>query len=260
MRVLKLGVKGSDVKSWQLFLIGQGFQPGPANGEFGEATRQATAAFQHKNKLDGDGAAGNQTIGKAMMLGFVVLDDDDPSKTGPNFPAKPAFPPLSSNAARQKVFGKFAFVAKPLPDNPENILITDNWERDNIVSFPVPQLIGVKGAPASGKIRFHRLAQPPMEKLWAAWAKAGLLDRVLGWSGSFVPRFVRGSTTVLSNHSFGSAFDINVPFNPLGAMPALVGQKGCVRELVPIANGFGFYWGGHFDRLDGMHFEIAFLK
>jgi hypothetical protein len=38
-----------------------------------------------------------------------------------------------------------------------------------------------------------------------------------------------------------------------------MGQKGCVRELVPIANEFGFYWGGHFSRMDGMHFEIAKL-
>jgi hypothetical protein len=36
-----------------------------------------------------------------------------------------------------------------------------------------------------------------------------------------------------------------------------------VRELVPIANQHGFYWGGHFrynkhtDQSDGMHFEWA---
>jgi hypothetical protein len=36
-----------------------------------------------------------------------------------------------------------------------------------------------------------------------------------------------------------------------------VGQKGSVRELVQIANNNGFYWGGHFSRKDGMHFEIA---
>ncbi|MBP0575977.1 M15 family metallopeptidase [Mycobacterium tuberculosis] len=39
-----------------------------------------------------------------------------------------------------------------------------------------------------------------------------------------------------------------------------MGAKGCVRELVPIANRFGFYWGGHFStRADGMHFEVAKL-
>jgi hypothetical protein len=31
-----------------------------------------------------------------------------------------------------------------------------------------------------------------------------------------------------------------------------------VRELVPIANRLGFFWGGHFqNRLDGNHFEVA---
>ena len=56
-----------------------------------------------------------------------------------------------------------------------------------------------------------------------------------------MPRFVRGSTTSLSNHAFGSAFDINVPFNRLGARPALVGQKGSVRRLVKTAHRHGFY-------------------
>lgn len=47
---------------------------------------------------------------------------------------------------------------------------------------------------------------------------------------------------------------------PLGAQPALSGQKGSVRDLVGIANEHGFYWGGHFrTRLDGMHFEVARL-
>ena len=33
--------------------------------------------------------------------------------------------------------------------------------------------------------------------------------------------------------------------------------KGCVRELIRMANESGFYWGGHFNRLDGVHFEVA---
>jgi hypothetical protein len=41
-------------------------------------------------------------------------------------------------------------------------------------------------------------------------------------------------------------------------MPALKGELGSVRELVPLANRHGFYWGGHFrGRPDGMHFEAA---
>jgi hypothetical protein len=68
---------------------------------------------------------------------------------------------------------------------------------------------------------------------------------------------VRGSNTTLSNHAWGTGFDINAKWNPLGAVPALRGDTGSVRELVPIAHDHGFFWGGHFSRSDGMHFEVA---
>ena len=94
--------------------------------------------------------------------------------------------------------------------------------------------------------------------MWAAWEAAGLLRFVLSWSGSFVPRFMR-SGKQLSTHAFGCAFDINVPWNGYYKQAALVGDQGSVRELVPIANQHGFYWGGHFPYgkglSDGMHFE-----
>ena len=110
-------------------------------------------------------------------------------------------------------------------------------------------------------MRFHRLAVGQLVALWAHWEKEGLLDRVLTWEGAFVARYVRGSSTNLSNHAFGSAFDINYAWNKLRKIPAFVGSKGSVRELVPIANEHGFFWGGHYEsRLDGMHFEVAVLK
>ena len=57
--------------------------------------------------------------------------------------------------------------------------------------------------------------------------------------------------------TWSTAFDINYAWNRLGALPALRGEKGSVRELVAIAHQHGFYWGGHFSRRDGMHFEVA---
>jgi len=77
----------------------------------------------------------------------------------------------------------------------------------------------------------------------------------LGWFGN--PRFIRGSRSILSNHAWYTAFDINYRWNMLGETPADIGEKGSVKELVPIAHDFGFYWGGHFRRRDGMHFEAA---
>ena len=134
------------------------------------------------------------------------------------------------------------------------------WEHDNIVEVPIPQLRKVLGDKAPTSIRFHRLAANQLQSLWAEWETAGLINRVLSFGGGFVARFVRGSRSVLSNHAFGSAFDINEAYNPFGRRPLSNGRKGCVRELVPIANRNGFYWGGHYQsRMDGMHFEIAVL-
>ena len=91
--------------------------------------------------------------------------------------------------------------------------------------------------------------------MWKEWDKAGLLDRIESYGGSYIARFIRGSRKHLSNHSYGSAFDVNMRWNRLGRKGALVGQKGCVRELVEIAEKWGFYWGGWFSREDSMHWE-----
>jgi hypothetical protein len=260
MRVLRENSKGPDVKQWQNFLIGQGFDPGLADGKFGPRTGQATMAFQSRFGLVADGIVGNASWGQAMVLGLPVLEDPPTGdQTGPDFPSKPSFSPLTSTAERQSLFGRFRFEANPIPGNRENIRILGDWEAQNIVRVQIPQLAGVSGAGTTGAVRFHRLAVAQLVSLWRAWEEAGLLDLVTTWGGAFVPRFVRGSVTSLSNHAFGTAFDINMAFNPLGARPALVGRPGAVRELVPLANRHGFYWGGHFTRLDGMHFEIAKL-
>lgn len=256
MRALKPGIEGSDVRKWQVFLVGQRLARFTPNGKFGPQTRAATIAFQRKHGLDPDGKVGNQTLGRAMALGFELVEFV--GEKGSGFPKEPRFRPLVGTAARQQIFGKFSFVSTPQPDNLEAIRITDDWESENIVKVVVPQLPGIKGAPSSATVRFHRLAAKQLQALFKAWSKARLLNRVVTWDGSFVARFIRGSTTVLSNHAFGSAFDINAAFNALGAEPAFPGKTGCVHDLVRIAHDHGFYWGGHFaNRRDGMHFEVA---
>lgn len=255
MQVLRLHSKGPNVRRWQLFLIGQGLLHEQADGVFGSNTFQATVAFQKRHKLEPDGEAGNITIGVAMQLGFGVLSDTDDSRTGINWPAEPDFSPLVNTAARQQMFGKFRFVAAPINGNPENIRVLDNWASQHIRLAKLPAV----GSVVPKQVEFHKLAVPQLENLWQAWQQAGLLQHVISWDGSYVPRFIRGSKTHLSNHAFGTAFDINCNFNRLGNIPARVGQKGCVRELVELANQHGFFWGGHFKRLDGMHFEVAKL-
>jgi peptidoglycan hydrolase-like protein with peptidoglycan-binding domain len=258
---LRLGSQGDLVRAWQSFLTGQGFDPGGLDGVFGDKSVAATQAFQRKSGLTPDGVAGRQTILSAMALGFELIDEPAPDTSGSNFPPRPDFAPLVSTAARQAVFGRFDFVAEPTSGNRENIRILGSWLHDNIFLVPIPQLRRALGPDAPAGMQFHRAAAEQLKGLWAEWEEANLLSRILSFDGSFAPRFIRGSRTNLSNHAFGSAFDINAEQNRLGTRPPLVGQHGSVRELVPIANKWGFYWGGHFGgRQDGMHFEIAFIK
>lgn len=268
MKVLQEGMKKNPrVKQWQFFLIGQGITvEGGADGDFGANTAEATREFQRRSGVPPTGKVDNPTLAAAMTRGFVVVDDaDDEDTSGPNFPPPPDFNPLPNNAARQAKFGPLEFVAAPVPGNPENIRITGTWEQDNLVMLTIPQLAGISipgAGVSSGRARFHRKAATQFVALWAAWETAGLKDRVLTWGGSFMPRFIRGlaGSESLSVHAFGCAFDINMAQNALGAEPARVGQPGSVRELVRIANDHGFYWGGHFSRRDGMHFEVAQLR
>jgi peptidoglycan hydrolase-like protein with peptidoglycan-binding domain len=258
LKVLRIGDSGEAVEKWQYFLLGQGLLAGKADGDFGPKTYNATIAFQQAHQLNPDGVVGNKCYGAALLLGFDGTLEPLSGKQGANWPPKPAgLKPLANDAAKFALFGHFAYESAPVPGNPEHIKVTGNWQKENIVAVSIPQLKAIAGV---SKVEFHKNAAAQLQKLWSDWEAAGLLHLVLTWAGTYNPRFIRGSRTVLSNHAFGTAFDINVPWNALGAVPALVGQKGSVRELVAIANENGLYWGGHFTRLDGMHFEIAELK
>jgi hypothetical protein len=260
LTTIRQGSHGPLVVQWQDFLRGHGLYLGTSDGNFGSATKLATERYQGLRNLNPiDGIVGNSTWGRAMVDGFQVVGEDGEDKDGPNWPPKPDFGPASWET-RFKLFGKFSYVPAPTTDNPEGIKILGDWVAENIVSVVVPQLRGVEGAPKSGKISWHKAAVDQLLGLWQAWEDAGLLRLVRSYGGSWNPRFTRGSNTSLSNHSLGTAFDICVPWNMLARRPALVGQPGSVRELVPLANERGFFWGGHYQtRPDGMHFEVAWL-
>jgi hypothetical protein len=148
------------------------------------------------------------------------------------------------------------------PDAGGTIRLLNNWESDHIVTVDIPELKGVPtfNGTFSGRVRFYRGAAEQLKAAWKEAGERGLVARVLFWSGSFVPRMVRGSTKTPSNHTFGTAFDINHQWNGLGVTPPPSGLRGSVRELVPIFEKHGFLWGGNFQRRkDGMHFEVARL-
>ena len=89
---------------------------------------------------------------------------------------------------------------------------------------------------------FHKLIEPLDE---------GALD---DWG--FCYRMVRGTTDKLSNHSSGTAIDLNASKHPLGQIGTF--EAGKVPMIRALAHKYGLTWGGDYrSRKDEMHFEIS---
>lgn len=245
--IIKKDSIGDLVLRWQQFLVSQGYSLGSLDGNFGTKTDAATKSWQKKNGLTADGIVGDASFTKAKALGFAFTDVSVWYPPRPNFKSP-------TTAQVEAMFGKFQYQMAGKTE----IKILGNWVAQNIVDVQIKQLIGVPGAPANGKVRFHKKGADQLKEMFNEFERQGLDKLVISWAGSFYPRLVRGSKNKLSNHSWGTAFDINAPENWLGMKPAAIGKKGSLLKLVPIANSYGFYWGGHYQsRLDGMHFELA---
>jgi hypothetical protein len=256
LQILSRGSTGPEVEKWQNFLRGLSSSSNViVNGTFDIVTESETKTFQNRKGLVPDGSVGPKTMSLALQSGYPLMVDPTGDINGPNWPPRPATGPLNP-FDREKLFGKFSYVASPSYANPEGITITGDWINKSIATVKVSQLSGVPGFPSSNLISIHTALTQQFMNLIKAWDDAGLTYLILTWGGSWAPRFIRGSRTVLSNHAWATAFDINVQWNQLGVQPALRGATGSTRELVEIAYDHGFYWGGWFpQRPDGMHFE-----
>ena len=90
--------------------------------------------------------------------------------------------------------------------------------------------------------QFHQLIEPIDE---------GKLD---DWGFAF--RMIKGSSKTLSNHSSGTAIDLNATQHPLGKIGTFPNEK--VPMIRALAKKYGLIWGGDYrTRKDEMHFEIG---
>ncbi len=89
---------------------------------------------------------------------------------------------------------------------------------------------------------FHAQVEPIDEGVFDDWA--------------YAYRDVRGSDSVLSNHSSGTAIDLNATKHPLGMQNTFTKQQAVIiREL---CKKYNLRWGGDYaKRKDEMHFEIV---
>jgi TIR domain/D-alanyl-D-alanine carboxypeptidase len=139
-------------------------------------------------------------------------------------------------------------------------VITNDWDRDNIIKVEVPQLSGI---PSFGgvlgnvpRIPFHKFGAEQLRAAFAEIESAGLLTQVHQWCGSYVQgRLIRGSRSILSAHALGIAFDINCDELRSGRKIDLSKEQG-LAGLVEILRKHGFVWGGSNRIPDPNHFQL----
>lgn len=155
----------------------------------------------------------------------------------------PSTLPYISNSVRDLWYGPIAFMNAPTASNPEGILITNNFKQ-NIVRRLFPII---------GTIDIHYQAVDSLDAILSEIAQKGWTSKVKQFDGSWVPRYVRGSQSSLSSHSYGTSIDLNARDNPRGSPPTTDQAL-----LAPIFEKHGWYWGDRFTSIrDPMHFEYV---
>src|SRR5712671_6527624 len=272
-----------EVQRWQYFLLkNKVAQTGAIDAQFGAKNEEATKIFQVLHALKPTGRLDEATLEIVKGLGYTVQPDDYyDDKKADKYPPRPKKISSPTNEDRNAALGCFKFKQLPLANRGDKDEIVPlgscngkipDWRKANIIDIDVPQLRFAVGYP--GRVTCHSLVAPHILNLIAQWEKLDLLHLIRTFDGAYNPRYKRGKSpspnghgpkrsdqvSLLSNHAFGSAFDINADDNEYGTTPVICPQRGCTRELVKPANDLGFFWGGHFSSTsdqDGMHFEFA---
>jgi hypothetical protein len=141
------------------------------------------------------------------------------------------------------LFGEFA--ARPAPGLPGSLEVDPAWMRTHLVTTRIPLL---------GQVTCHKGIVPQLRGAMRELHEAGAGRVIRSFNGCFVPRFIsRDPTALLSHHSWGVAFDVNLVGNYYGVKPD---QPLRLRRTLAR---WGFIWGGTFVVPDGNHFEYRRL-
>lgn len=90
----------------------------------------------------------------------------------------------------------------------------------------------------------------PLDYAFTNLVNRGFVNELKTFDGCFNIRKKRGLTS-MSLHSWGIAIDVNAAWNQLNMKPTLsAGFVKCFTDA-------GFDWGGVWQRLDGMHFQLS---
>jgi hypothetical protein len=239
----------NDVALVQTKLAAAGCNPGPPDGVCGSHTIAAIIAFQAR---------------------FLPRPDGLITPSGPTWqrldagtPAPPPAPGTSSftSTIPRPIHGQFnvgvtavsnnamkAMFGEPrLSYSPDcQPLTNDKLKRHVLRSVPVGAFCVDGLGPAIESLQ-HVFRDIRREL-------PALHDRI-GTAGMLCCRYQRGSSTAISNHSWGTAIDLTIDrvLDRPGDNKVQVG----LAMIAPIFNRHGWYWGATFHREDAMHFEVG---
>jgi hypothetical protein len=240
-----------DVVLVQNLLLARGYTTlGAANGICGDGTVQAILAYQagYLRKPDGVIDPGGTTW-KHLSASYSGTTTTAPADSGSLTRPVPRPAAESINVGLAAVSNGYMLnkLGAPLVgggytpqcQQPTNPRLRRNLVLDTVGPFRVtglvPAVLSLKAVMAD-----IQTEQPAVY-------------RVLGTAGMLCRRLVRGSTTSISNHSWGTAIDLTID----GVLDAYGDDK--VQQgltlIAPIFNRHGWYWGAAFRKEDGMHFE-----
>lgn len=241
---LSWGSQGSAVIQLQQDLTGLGFDTYGVDGKFGANTYNAVINFQKSQGIEAIGIVGPKT--KAALLS-VRTNGTTVSRSGYTDIRK--YPKIS------KINGSFGqFHYRELSGG--RIEIDPVWIAENIVTIKLPGL--------NKNVQVHKAAANNFIKAFT-YIKNGtavingktvpLLSLIKTMDGTFVTRHVYwNSANGLSNHSWGTAIDINADNHLRYVSPVTEPNDPNVILWEKAFKPAGFSWGNSYN--DSMHYEL----
>ncbi len=145
---------------------------------------------------------------------------------------------------------------------PSFLITTFGAPRDDLTDqcqdITNPRLAGLVKSEKVGPVTVKML-QPALDSLGVVLANIQRADPELyariNTAGSLCVRYIRGSTTAVSTHSFGLAVDLNIDgvLDTLGDGRTQLG----LTIMSDFFNAEGWVWGAAYGREDSMHFEVS---
>ena len=250
-QVLRLGDSGPLVSELQRNLSNLGFNTYGVDGIFGSNTYNAVTSFQRAQGISVDGIVGAQsnTALRFALIANKTSNSSTPVSRGASTIDVKKYPKLSKVNG---VFGQFRY--RDIGGG--RIEIEPNWVAGNIVTINLPGL--------NRQVQVHSLAKDNFIKAFTIiqnesviinGKRVALLSLIKTMDGTFVPRHVGwDNSRALSNHSWGTAIDINAAGHFRYVNPVTEANN---QNLIIWEKAFkpaGFSWGNSFN--DAMHYEL----